>query len=216
MGKTKRRTNMDVSYPIMRLTSDVDRPFKIKHVRYLVASSHDTSCSMSSIFKCIAFSLREPNWIVVIKSLSLVHLLLREGQTARLLGFLAGNIEILDLRYFRDASQHPMGNSQAPFIKAYALFLEEKVLCFRITKTDWITQRGEMSALLRTLKGEPLIKHSELLLKMMEVCNAVNWSREDLDVSVIQQAYRMLIADMMGLFQLMNEAIIGILGNFNN
>ena len=46
---------------------------------------------------------------MVFKSLILIHILMREGGTDRVLGFLASNSAMLNMSTFRDKSGHPLG-----------------------------------------------------------------------------------------------------------
>jgi hypothetical protein len=42
---------MDVSYPVQRLTTNVERPLKATHLRLLVSATHASEMQMSSLFR---------------------------------------------------------------------------------------------------------------------------------------------------------------------
>ncbi|KAI8903823.1 ANTH domain-containing protein, partial [Gorgonomyces haynaldii] len=202
---------LDTSYAVQRLMTDVPRTLKPKHVQLLVNASYDTP--MSQLFNQLHPALNSGNWVIVFKALSLIHLLSRQGNSDRVLGYLAGNKEILSMEYFRDRSGHPMGSFQSKNIAAYANYLSVKTDIYRKTKSDFVANREEHQVMLKTSESAPeLILKCEQLQTLIEAACKCNWEREDLDHIVVRQAYRLMLADMMALFQLMNEGVVAVLG----
>lgn len=210
----------DISYPVHRLLTNVERPFKSTHIRSIINATHRSDVSMSSLFLCIQLGLRDSHWMVlqlikvVLKSLSLIHVLVREGSSERVLGYLAGNLDIFNIN-FRDSSGHPLGAILTPLIKKYAFYLQEKGALFRLTKRDWISQRQESSVMIKTMfEPKDILQESAYLMRLLEAVLACNWEQGDLGHVVTRQAFRIILADIMCLFQLLNECLVVILGMY--
>ncbi|KAH9250650.1 hypothetical protein BASA81_011570 [Batrachochytrium salamandrivorans] len=118
---------MDYNYAVLRLTTNVIRTLKPKHVKLLATVTYQPNVSMSELFRAISPRILEPNWIVVFKTLTLVHVLIKEGDSERIMGFLAANTDLIDTSGFRDKSGHPVGSIQEKNIKTYSMYIQERV-----------------------------------------------------------------------------------------
>ncbi|KAJ3035865.1 hypothetical protein HDV00_003338 [Rhizophlyctis rosea] len=200
---------------VNKLTSRKAKPLKPKHVHFLCQVSMERGSHISDIFRCINSRLREHNWVVVFKSLILIHILMREGGTDRVLGFLASNSAMLNMAAFRDKSGHPLGAAQAKNIRAYAMYLEEKVITYREIKYDFVRSKPEMISRFRSLPVERGLLHEvDLLQRQINALLGCSFYLDEIDNAVTLQAFRLLIGDMMALFHLLNEGVIRILGEY--
>ncbi|KAJ3272348.1 hypothetical protein HDV01_005782 [Terramyces sp. JEL0728] len=203
-----------MDYAVQRLTTDVSRTFKSTHIRskidFTVALIDATysNISMSELFKAIGPRLRHDKWIVVFKSLSLIHLLTREGNSERILGYLCANVDILYQSFFRTQSMEI-----AKYLKDYSDYLKEKAGVFRQLKTDWVKDKDEAVVKFRTMDdARELLKQVEILQKQIDAVVECSWEvHSDTDL-VIRQGYRFILAEMISLFHLYNEAIVRVLG----
>ena len=59
-----------------------------------------------------------------------------------------------------------------------------------------------------------LITMAQNIQRVIEACVACKWEDADLDHIVVVQAFRLLLVDLIGLFHLMNEAVVALLGRF--
>jgi len=82
------------------------------------------------------------NWIVALKTLVVIHRLLREGDPAFREEFLTftQRVQILQLSNFKDDSS-PIAWDCSSWVRTYGLFLEEKLECFRVLKYDIEAER---------------------------------------------------------------------------
>lgn len=205
----------DVTYPVQRLLTDAERPFKVSHLKYLIATTNERNVGISDLFRNISYHLKKNDWIVVFKALALIHLLIREGNSERVLGFLAGNLQLLDMQYYRNTLKHPMGSLQEQNIRNYGYYLHEKASVYRLTKRDWNSQREECVAVIKSMTIDvDILRESELLQRTIDACVSCDWQEGELDHVVVRQAYRFIIADLMGLFHIMNETIIALLSMY--
>ncbi|OAJ39572.1 hypothetical protein BDEG_23405 [Batrachochytrium dendrobatidis JEL423] len=170
---------------------------------------------MSELFRAISPRLRENNWIVVFKTLTLIHVLIKEGDSNRVMGYLSSNTDKLSTAGFRDKSGHPMGTIQSKNIDTYSNYLQERVSVFKAVKIDWISEKDTAIAKFRTLQiKDGLLEDISLLQRHIDALLKCSWYVEDLDQVVTLQAFRLLTWDMMSLFHLLNEAVLRILGSY--
>ncbi|KAJ1330620.1 hypothetical protein BSLG_009072 [Batrachochytrium salamandrivorans] len=206
---------MDYNYAVLRLTTNVIRTLKPKHVKLLATVTYQPNVSMSELFRAISPRILEPNWIVVFKTLTLVHVLIKEGDSERIMGFLAANTDLIDTSGFRDKSGHPVGSIQEKNIKTYSMYIQERVLIYKSLKLDWITEKDTAIVRLRTLPiKDGLLAEISLLQRHIDALLGCSWHVEDLDQIVSMQAFRLLLWDMMSLFHLLNEAVLRILSSY--
>uniref|UniRef100_A0A0E0CGH3 ENTH domain-containing protein n=1 Tax=Oryza meridionalis TaxID=40149 RepID=A0A0E0CGH3_9ORYZ len=135
----------ELDIAIVKATNHVECPPKDRHVRkILVATSINRP--RADVQYCIyALSRRlskTKNWTVALKTLIVVHRLLREGDPTFKEEFLAYSYKgsVLQIANFKDDSSQLAWDCSA-WVRAYALFLEERLECFRILKFDIETER---------------------------------------------------------------------------
>ncbi|KAJ3178783.1 hypothetical protein HDU87_003338 [Geranomyces variabilis] len=200
---------------VNKLTSKTIKPLKPKHVQILTGASWQREIPISELFRFINHRLREDHWVVVFKALITIHILMREGATDRVIGFVASNAGLLNMANFRDRTNTALGQEQSKNLRAYALYLEEKVMTYREIKTDFVRTKPDMIARLRSLEVEKgLLKEVELLQRQINALLGCTFYLEEIDNVVTLQAFRLLIGDMMALFHLLNESVIRILGEY--
>ncbi|KAJ3161985.1 hypothetical protein HDU86_005683 [Geranomyces michiganensis] len=200
---------------VNKLTSKTIKPLKPKHVQILTGASWQREIPISELFRFINHRLREDHWVVVFKALITIHILMREGATDRVIGFVASNAGLLNMANFRDRTNTALGQEQSKNLRAYALYLEEKVMTYREIKTDFVRTKPDMIARLRTLEVEKgLLKEVELLQRQINALLGCTFYLEEIDNVVTLQAFRLLIGDMMALFHLLNESVIRILSEY--
>ncbi|KAJ3179024.1 hypothetical protein HDU85_004979 [Gaertneriomyces sp. JEL0708] len=200
---------------VNKLTSKKLKPLKPKHVQILTSGTWQREVPIGEIFRCLNHRLRENHWVTVFKALITVHILMREGATDRVIGYVASNASILNMSGFRDRTNTPLGHEQAKNLRAYALYLEEKVMGYRDIKVDFVRSKADIIERFRTLSIEKgLLREVELLQRQINGLLGCTFYSEEIDNVVTLQAFRLLIGDMMALFHLLNEAVIRILGEY--
>uniref|UniRef100_M8BN40 Putative clathrin assembly protein n=1 Tax=Aegilops tauschii TaxID=37682 RepID=M8BN40_AEGTA len=135
----------DLDVAIVKATNHVECPPKERHLRKIAAAT-SIARPRADIAYCIhALSRRlskTRNWIVALKTLVVVHRLLREGDPTfreELLNFTQRG-RILQLSNFKDDSS-PIAWDCSAWVRTYGQFLEERLECFRILKYDVEAER---------------------------------------------------------------------------
>ncbi|KAJ3312470.1 hypothetical protein HDV04_003070 [Boothiomyces sp. JEL0838] len=101
----------------------------------------------------------------------------------------------------------------AKYLKDYSDYLKEKAGVFRQLKSDWVKDKDEAVAKFRTMEdATELLRQIEILQKQIDAVVECNWEvHSDTDL-VVRQGYRFILAEMISLFHLYNEAIVRVLG----
>ncbi|XP_016565202.1 putative clathrin assembly protein At5g57200 isoform X2 [Capsicum annuum] len=130
----------DLDIAIVKATNHVESPPKERHIAKILVATSITSPRADVAYCIHALSRRlskTRNWIVVIKTLIVIHRVLREGDPSskeELLHY-SQRGQIFQLSNFKDDSNHLAWDCSA-WVRTYALFLEEKLECFRTLKND--------------------------------------------------------------------------------
>ncbi|KAL0344910.1 UNVERIFIED_CONTAM: putative clathrin assembly protein [Sesamum radiatum] len=125
----------ELDIAIVKATNHVECPPKERHVRKIFAAVA-ISCPRADVGYCIhALSRRlakTRSWIVAIKTLIVFHRVLREGDPSfrEELRHFSRRGNIFQVANFRDDSG-PLAWECSAWVRTYALYLEERLECFR-------------------------------------------------------------------------------------
>ncbi|KAL6840486.1 hypothetical protein ACP4OV_030296 [Aristida adscensionis] len=135
----------DLDVAVVKATNHVECPPKERHLRKIVAATHiarpraDVAYCIHALARRLA---KTRNWIVALKTLVVIHRLLREGDPTFREEFInfTQRVRILQLSNFKDDSS-PIAWDYSSWVRTYGLFLEEKLECFKVLKYDVDTER---------------------------------------------------------------------------
>lgn len=138
---------------------------------------------------------------------------MRDGNGERVLGFLATQPSLLNMSGFRDRSDTALGHEQTKNIRAYALYLEEKVAVYRELRKEVLKDKDLFVARLRSLPVEDgLLKEVGTIQRQVQALLGCKFHFDEIDNVVTMQSFRLLVSDLLGLYHLVNEGVIRILG----
>ncbi|PIN17041.1 Clathrin assembly protein AP180 [Handroanthus impetiginosus] len=135
---------------IVKATNHVECPPKERHVRKIFAAV-SISCPRADVGYCIhALSKRlakTRSWIVAVKTLIVFHRILREGDPSFRdhLMHVSRRGHIFDIANFKDDSS-PLAWDCFAWVRTYALFLEERLECYRNINFDIESDRTPKSS----------------------------------------------------------------------
>ncbi|CAL0330331.1 unnamed protein product [Lupinus luteus] len=169
----------ELDIAIVRATSHVEYPPKERHVRkilYAAAANQpraDVAYSIHALSKRLS---KTRSWIVAIKTLIVLHRILREGDPTFIedLAKYSHKGHIFQMSNFKDDSS-PEAWVCSAWVRSYALFLEERLECFKTLGYDIETERLTKSSpaltkahsKTRTLGGDELLEQLPALQQLL-------------------------------------------------
>ncbi|CAN6910134.1 unnamed protein product [Brassica oleracea] len=216
----------DLDVAIVKATNHVECPPKDRHLRKIFAATAVTRARADVAYCIHALSRRlhkTRNWTVALKTLIVIHRLLREGDPTfreELLNF-SQRARILQLSNFKDDSS-PIAWDCSAWVRTYSLFLEERLECFRVLKCDTEAERlpkstpGQDKGYSRTrdLDGEELLVQlpalQQLLYRLIG-CRPEGAANHN---HVIQYALALVLKESFKVYCAINDGIINLIDKF--
>ncbi|KAI1432195.1 ANTH-domain-containing protein [Xylaria sp. CBS 124048] len=180
-------------------------PPKTKYIEHILVATHSGEAGVGEVFRALQNRLRDSTWTVVFKSLITVHLMIREGSSDATLSYLARNRNHLAISSFTDAQ------IQGRNIRHYASYLAERVRAYKEVKIDWVRAKETRLESLSVEKG--LLRETEVVQRQLNAllkCDVLDEPENEITITV----FRLLVLDLLSLFQVLNQAMINILGHF--
>ncbi|KAL6888440.1 hypothetical protein ACP4OV_009466 [Aristida adscensionis] len=216
----------ELDIAIVKATNHVECPPKERHVRkiFYATSLHRPRADVSYCLYALSRRLaKTKNWIVALKTLIVVHRLLREGDPTFKEEFLAytyrGNL--LHIANFKDDSSQLAWDCSA-WVRAYALFLEERLECFRVLRYDIETERLMKSqqcstkahSKTRTLPCPDLLEQLPALQQLLFRLMGVQPEGAACTNFLIQYALALVLKESFKIYCAINDGIINLVDMF--
>ncbi|XP_078443307.1 ENTH/ANTH/VHS superfamily protein isoform X2 [Wolffia australiana] len=131
----------ELDIAVVKATNHVERPPKEKYIRAIFAAV-SASRPRADVAYCIHALARRlaktRNWAVALKTLIVIHRAMREVDPTfreELINYGRSRNQMLNMAHFKDDSSAHAWDYSA-WIRTYALYLEERLECFRVLKYD--------------------------------------------------------------------------------
>ncbi len=129
----------------------------------------------------------------------------REGEQDVTLRYLSGHSRTLECR------QISRNSSDARSLYRYSNYLQERVKQFSATKVDYVRQSNR----LRNLTIERgLLREVESVIKQIGALLKCKFHEEEVNNDIVLTAFRMLVNDLLSIYQALNEGVINILEHY--
>lgn len=176
--------------------------------------------NFNTIMRTLRQRLQDSSWSVVYKALIVIHIMIREGDGDVTLDYLANQAPgMLNLSHSNISRNQ--GSSDVRFIMRYSRYLHTRVKLFGETKVDYVRdervknltdQQGGRLRWLPVEKG--LIRELEGLQRQIDALLKNSFMENEVKNDVILTAFRLLVNDLLALFQELNEGVINLLEHY--
>ncbi|CCE72568.1 Piso0_000152 [Millerozyma farinosa CBS 7064] len=190
----------------------------------LMATSIDhpeESENFRTIMRTLAHRLQDSAWSVVYKSLIVIHIMIREGDRDVTLDYVANkNPSMLNLSSLNVVRSDHF-SSDVRFIVKYAKYLHTRAKQFEHTGIDYVRDErsnnstSQSGGRLRSLSVERgLLRETESVQKQIDALLKNSFVENDVNNDVVLTAFRLLVNDLLALFQELNEGVINLLEHY--
>lgn len=176
--------------------------------------------NFNTIMRTLRTRLQDSSWSVVYKALIVIHIMIREGDGDVTLEYLAHQAPgMLNLSHSNISRNQ--ASSDVRFIMRYSRYLHTRVKLFGETNVDYVRDErlknltDEQGGRLRTLPVDKgLIRELEGLQKQIDALLKNSFMENEVKNDVILTAFRLLVNDLLALFQELNEGVINLLEHY--
>ncbi|KAJ6253793.1 clathrin assembly protein [Anaeramoeba flamelloides] len=208
--------NSELETRVVKATNFYFEEPKKKHVEYLIQQTRIVGAVNVQMSRFIGQRLQKKSYIVVLKSLLLLHNLMNQGHKNFITTFASkiSNSSFFGLSHFKDLST-PKAFEYNEFIQQYAAYLEEKLVVFHairfsinhdIRQSD-ITSKYKLSGIPKIIKELPSFQQ---MLNLIIGCKFGKMFKDPL----FNKAYYLLKQDSTNLSRIINDATSKILESF--
>ncbi|KAI0734036.1 ANTH domain-containing protein [Fomitopsis betulina] len=225
-------------------------PPKAKYLDPILAATWSEEGAVHDVCRALIPRFREPNAVVVLKALIVLHMMMRNGSTDNVLSYLSSS-DVLKLKGI--ASVNWEGYNAPENLLNYATYLDCRIRAYGHLKHDAIRVQSENNRDMRnsvaiqeemgprrarprvreppstgvqrskTLAGRKLrimtvekglLRETKTVQKMIDALLECRFYLDDLDNELNITALRMLVKDLLILFQACNEGVINLLEHY--
>ncbi|KAL2481080.1 putative clathrin assembly protein [Abeliophyllum distichum] len=201
----------ELDVAILKATNHIEVLPKEKHVRKIL-DAVSASRPRADVGYCIHALARRLSktrtWAVAIKTLIIIHRALREVDHSfreELIGYRGCRGHMLNLSHFKDDSS-PTAWEYSTWIRIYALYLEERLECFRILKYDFQRDHSRTKRLDTPDLLEQLPALQRLLFRLL-ACQPVGVARYNF---MVQYALSIVAAESVRLYVAITDGVLNL------
>ncbi|CAN6627427.1 clathrin coat assembly protein AP180A [Trichomonascus vanleenenianus] len=161
-----------------------------------------------SVMNALSARLKDSAWTIVYKALLVLHYMIRDGAKDVALEYLSQNAHMLEIR--------APANPQAISMARYAQYLHVRAVQFRKTQVDYVRYKSKAGeGRLKELTVEKgLLRECRSVYKQIDALLKCKFLEEDVNNDIVLTAFRLLVNDLLSLYQVFNEGVINLLEHY--
>ncbi|XP_043710694.1 putative clathrin assembly protein At5g35200 [Telopea speciosissima] len=205
----------ELDIAIVKATNHVEHTAKEKHIR-TIFDAVSASRPRADVAYCIHGLARRlaktHNWAVALKTLIVIHRALREVDTTfreEIISYNRGRGHMLNLSHFKDDSS-PNAWDYSAWVRTYALFLEERLECFRILKYDVEKDRWRT----RELDTPDMLEQLPALQRLLYRLLACQPEGAAVYNKMIQYALSIVAGESTRIYAAINDGTLNLVDKF--
>ncbi|KAL3623974.1 hypothetical protein CASFOL_032790 [Castilleja foliolosa] len=205
----------ELDIAIVKATNHHERPAKERHIRAVFAAISATR-PRADVGYCIHALARRlsktHNWAVALKTLIVIHRAFREVDPTfqeEIINYGRSRSHMLNLAHFKDDSS-PNAWDYSAWVRAYALFLEERLECFRVLKYDLEADRMRT----KDLDTKELLEHLPALQQLMYRVLGCQPQGAATHNFIIQLALSMVASESIKIYNAISDGCVNLVDKF--
>ncbi|KAM3164916.1 ENTH domain-containing protein [Lachancea thermotolerans] len=185
-------------------------PPKAKYVDPILLGTADPH-EFREIMNALDARVQDTAWTIVYKSLIVVHLMIREGEPLVTIKYLSKNQDFFSLK---DIFHSKLSSGDLQALRRYRDYLRTRCVEYANTGKDYVRENN--SSLTTSAASDPKLSlsHVESLEAQISALIKNRYSQYDLGNDLLLTAFRLLVQDLLVLYNSLNEGIITLLESF--
>lgn len=183
---------------------------KPKYIEPILTATYNRN-DFKEVMTALHQRLGDSAWSVAFKALLVIHIMVREGDPEVTLKFLSSRPKYLNLDHFRTGR-----SKDSAALLRYGKYLSVRAQQYGQTKIDFVkdAQLNDKGVLSKLSVEKGLLREVESVeLQIRQLINC-RYSEPEVNNEIVLTCFRMLVTDLLSLFQALNEGVINILEHY--
>lgn len=185
-------------------------PPKAKYVDPILLGTADPH-EFREIIRALDARVQDTAWTIVYKSLILAHLMIREGEPNVTIEYLSKHLEFFRLK---DIFHSKLSSGDLQALRRYRDYLQCRCEQYAKTGKDYVRENSASLTAPAASDPQTSLDHVESLELQISALIKNRYSQYDLGNDLLLTAFRLMVQDLLVLYNSLNEGIITLLESF--
>jgi len=185
---------------------------KPKYIEPILLATTERS-EFRSVMIALQNRLGDTAWSIVYKALLVIHIMIREGESDVTLKYLSNHLHFFDLNQIRQ-----IGSPDGKQLLRYSKYLAVRSKQYGNVAIDYVrdeqVNKKEGGRLRNLSIDKGLLREVESVEKQIRALVNCKFNEADINNDIVLTCFRMLVNDLLCLYQSLNEGVINILEHY--